>query len=128
MHALGTQGANLALRVFALERGQVHHPDREIERPQLGFALDRALLEAVDPLLYADLVHAPDPLDHALDALAPADPGTYERAGLALSRSGRGCLEDLAHDRDGTSQVVSRNPGRLGMLSCDLIVTYSHRQ
>ena len=47
-------------RVLALERGQIHHPDREIERLQLGLALDRALREGRGALLERDGVHRAD--------------------------------------------------------------------
>ena len=48
---------DLADGIRALERGEVHAPDREIERPQLRLALDRALRERGRPLLEPDGVH-----------------------------------------------------------------------
>ena len=46
-HALGAQRADLALSVLALERGQIDHPDREVERPQLDSRLiERFLSES----------------------------------------------------------------------------------
>ena len=49
--------------VLPLERGQVHHPDREVQRPHLGRLLDGALLERIDPLVDADLVDATDAVE-----------------------------------------------------------------
>src|SRR5262249_9091144 len=45
---------------LALERRQVHHPDREVEREDLRLALDRALREAAGPLLERDGVDGAD--------------------------------------------------------------------
>ena len=56
VHRLRAQRPDLARRVLPLERREIHHPDREVERPQLRRLLDRPLLERVDPLLDADLV------------------------------------------------------------------------
>ena len=47
---------DLADRVAPLERGEVHRPDREIERPELRVALDRALRERGRTLLQPDCV------------------------------------------------------------------------
>ena len=41
MDALGAQRPDLARRVLALEGRQIHHPDREVEGPQLRGLLDR---------------------------------------------------------------------------------------
>ena len=50
-HRLRAQRRDLARRVLALEGGQIHHPDREVERLQLGLALDRPLRERRGALL-----------------------------------------------------------------------------
>ena len=83
-NALGAQRPNLTLRVLAFERGQIHHADREIECPELGFAFDRARLELGDTLLDTHLVDSPDALHDRLDAIRPAHPGAHESACLAL--------------------------------------------
>ena len=60
-HRLGTERRHLAGRVGALERRQVHHPDREIERRELRTLLDRALGELAGPGLERDRVDRADP-------------------------------------------------------------------
>src|SRR5216683_3073750 len=56
--ALGAKSRDLARGVRAFERGQVHAPDGEIERPQLRRLLDRTLGERRRPLLRPHLVNA----------------------------------------------------------------------
>ena len=55
---LGGQGADLAGGVGALQRGQVDHRDRGVDRPGLRRRLDRAGAEHRDAGLGADLVDA----------------------------------------------------------------------
>ena len=86
MDALHAQRANLALSVFTFERGQVDHPDREIERPKLRIAFDRTFLQAVDALIDAHLVHSADSFNSRLDAVGATNPSAHERTGLAFSR------------------------------------------
>ena len=69
-HRLDAQRPDLARRVLPLEGRQVHHPDREVERPELRRPLDRAPLERVDPLLDPDLVDRADPADQAAERAA----------------------------------------------------------
>ena len=57
-HRLRAQRAHLAGRVRALERGQVDHADRHVERPRLARRLDAAGGEPGRPRLGADLVDA----------------------------------------------------------------------
>ena len=73
-HRLDAQRADLARRVLSLERRQIHHPDREVERPHLRGLLDRPALERVDPLLDADLVDRGDPPEQAAERVAGARP------------------------------------------------------
>jgi hypothetical protein len=80
--ALHAQRADLALGVLPLECREIHHSDRQVERPELRFLLDRALLEAVDPLVHAHRVHAADPVEHRTDGARLADPRADERCGL----------------------------------------------
>ena len=58
--ALEQSAATLPGRVGAFERRQVHHPDREVEREELGVLLDRALRERRRALLDPDLVDGAD--------------------------------------------------------------------
>ena len=55
---LGGQRPHLARGVRPLQRGQVDHPDRQVDRLGLGGGLDGAGAELCRPLLRADLVHA----------------------------------------------------------------------
>ena len=61
MHGLRAESGDLTGRVRALERRQVHHPDREIECRELGAALDRALRELAGAGLERDRVDSADP-------------------------------------------------------------------
>jgi hypothetical protein len=93
MHRLGAQGADLARRVAALERRQIHHPDREVQGPELGGLLDRAPLEALDPQLDAHLVDGGLAPEHAPEgSRAAACPRLDELAG-ALAGDGVGLPE-----------------------------------
>ena len=65
VHRLDAHRPDLARRVLPLEGGQVHHPDRQVERPHLRGLLDRPALERVDALLDADLVDGRDPSQQA---------------------------------------------------------------
>ena len=58
VHRLGGERADLAGGVLALERGQVDHPDRQVDRVRLGRGLDRAGAEGGRAGLGADLVDA----------------------------------------------------------------------
>src|SRR6185436_20125923 len=79
---LGAQRPDLARRVPALERGEVHHPDREVERPQLRRLLDRAALQALDAQFDADLVDRGLASEDAPERSRPATrPGPDELAG-----------------------------------------------
>ena len=49
VHPLLAQRADLARRVLPLEGREIHHPDREVERPDLRCLLDRPLLERRRP-------------------------------------------------------------------------------
>src|SRR6266498_408658 len=44
-NGLGAHGHDLSRGVLPLQRGQVHRPDRQVQRPQLRLALDRTLAE-----------------------------------------------------------------------------------
>ena len=59
-HGLRADRSDLPRRVGALEGRQVHHPDRQVEREELGVLLDRALRERCGALLDADLVDRAD--------------------------------------------------------------------
>jgi hypothetical protein len=87
VHRLRAERPDLARRVLPLEGRQVHHPDREIERPELGLPLDRALLQAVDPFLDADLIDRADPAEQAAEGARPAVPRADELVG-ALAGEG----------------------------------------
>src|SRR3989304_7455515 len=50
------QGVDLAPGVLPLEGREIDHADRQVERPELGLALDGALRQARRALLDADLV------------------------------------------------------------------------
>src|SRR5262249_29113840 len=79
---LRAQRPDLAWRVAALERREVDHPDREVERPQLGRLLDRAPLQALDARLDPDLVDGGEPAEDAAErSRAPARPRVDELAG-----------------------------------------------
>ena len=52
---------DLSRRVRTLQRGEVDAPDGQVERPQLGFALDRPLGQRGRPLLQAHGVDGPRP-------------------------------------------------------------------
>ena len=94
--ALGAQSARtLPVGVLPLERGQVHHPDGELERPDLGCLLDGPLLERVDALVDAHLVHAADAVEQRAGRPRPADPGVDERGGLLLRGGARGARAGL---------------------------------
>ena len=54
--ALGAERRDLAGGVCPLQRGQVHHPDRQLQRPDLRRLLDRPLAELGRPRLDGDLV------------------------------------------------------------------------
>ena len=89
-HRLDAHRPDLARRVLPLERRQVHHRDRELERPQLRRLLDRAPLEQIDPLLHPDLVDGGDPPEQAAQRPGPAVPRTDQLVGaLAGRESGR---------------------------------------
>ena len=87
---LRAQRPDLARRVAALEGREIHHPDREVEGPQLRGLLDRAALEALDAQLDADLVDRGLAPEHAPERpRAPAGPRADELAGaLAGDRVG----------------------------------------
>ena len=58
---LRAERAYLPRRISALERGEVHHPDRKVERVELRIALDRALRELRGSRLERDGVDSADP-------------------------------------------------------------------
>ncbi len=95
-HRLDAHRPDLARRVLSLEGRQVHHRDRELERPQLRRLLDRAPLERIDPLLDADLVDRGDPPEQAAERPGTAVPGTDQLVGaltgrvIGASRGGHG--------------------------------------
>ena len=60
MHRLRAQRRHLAGRVGSLERRQVHHPDRQIERGELRSLLDRALGELAGTRLERDGIDGAD--------------------------------------------------------------------
>src|SRR5215472_1340313 len=68
MHALHTHRADLARSVSTLERGQVDHPDRQVERMQLGVLLDRARSQPRDALVDSDLIHSWKAVQHLAEA------------------------------------------------------------
>ena len=78
---LGAQRPDLARGVLPLERGQVDHPDRQVERPQLRGLLDRALLERLDPLVDPDLVDRADPSEQPAERARPPVEGPDELVG-----------------------------------------------
>ena len=104
-HRLDAHRPDLARRVLPLERRQIHHRDREVERPHLRRLLDRAALERIDPLLDADLVDRASPAR----AGCRAGPGGHPRpdqlvgalAGRAVGASGR---------RHGTERIHRPRP------------------
>ena len=59
-HGFGAHRGHLPGRVRSFEGGQIHAADGEVERPQLGGLLDRALGQGRGPLVGSHLVHAPD--------------------------------------------------------------------
>ena len=75
---------DLARRVRALERRQIHHPDGEVEREQLRLALDRALGERRRPLLDGHRVDRADPRQPRLERKLEAG---GERRRLGHTRS-----------------------------------------
>ena len=82
-HRLRAERGDLARRVGALERRQVHHPDGEVEREELRLALDRAGGERGRALLDGDLVDGADAREPGLERqLEPA------RQGGCLSHAG----------------------------------------
>ena len=64
-HRLGGQRAHLARGVLALERGQVDHPDGQVDGARLGGGLDRAGAERRGAGLGADLVDAGEAVQEA---------------------------------------------------------------
>ena len=85
-HRLDAHRPDLARRVLSLEGRQVHHRDRELERPHLRRLLDRAPLERIDPLLDADLVDRGDPTEQAAERPGAAIPGTDQLVGACTGR------------------------------------------
>ena len=86
-HRLDAQRPDLARRVLPLERGEIHHPDRQVERPQLRCLLDRAALQRIDPRVDPDLVDGGDPSEQAAEGVAErARPG---RPSARMSSSAR---------------------------------------
>jgi hypothetical protein len=67
MDRLRGERGDLARRVGALERREVHHPHGELERLELRLALDRALAERRRPLLERDLVDRADAREARLE-------------------------------------------------------------
>ena len=59
-HRLRAERRHLAGRVRPLERRQIHHPDRELERRELRPLLDRPLRELAGPRLERDRVDGAD--------------------------------------------------------------------
>src|SRR4029450_10227194 len=57
---LGGKGSDLPRRVLTLERRQVHHPDRELEREDLRVPLDRTPRQRRGALFQRDSVDGPD--------------------------------------------------------------------
>ena len=89
-HRLGGEGAHLAGGVLALERGEVDHPDRQVDGVLLGGGLDRPGAELRCPRLGADLVHTREPVEEApqrgvgrgdLGEVAGSEPVDAERGG-----------------------------------------------
>src|SRR6185503_8810797 len=79
---LGAHRPDLAGCVLALEGRQIHHPDRQVEGPQLGGLLDRAALQALDAELDAHLVDRRLAAEDAAEgARTAARPGPDELAG-----------------------------------------------
>src|SRR5439155_17842892 len=86
MHSLGAQRPDLARRVATLERREIHHPDREVERPELGGLLDRPFAQRLDTLLDADLVDRGDTAQQAAEMSGPVVPGPDELVGALAGR------------------------------------------
>src|SRR3990172_91053 len=68
-HRLRAHRHDLAHGIRALERREVHRADREVERPELGLPLDRALRERGGPLLESYRVHGRHARDQARSVL-----------------------------------------------------------
>ena len=72
VHRLGGEGADLAGGVLPLQRGQVDHPDREVDRELLGRGLDRAGAERGGTGLRADLVDTGQPVQEPAQRVVAA--------------------------------------------------------
>ena len=81
-HGLDAHRPDLAGRVLPLEGGQVHHRDRQLERPHLRGLLDRAPLERIDPLLDPDLVDRGDPPEQTAERPRAPVPGPDQLVGM----------------------------------------------
>ena len=94
VHGLGAQGGDLARRVRALERRQIHHPDREVEGGELRTLLDRALRELARACLERDRVDGADPRQAQIEGSSTSSGRSCACAiGIKSSpaRTGRGC-------------------------------------
>ena len=120
-HRLDAHRPDLARRVLSLEGRQVHHRDRELERPQLRRLLDRAALERIDALLDADLVDRGDPAEQAAERPRAAVPGTDQLVGartgrrIGASRGGHGTerihpVSERVHEGTSCSASARRGP------------------
>ncbi len=114
VHPLDAQRPDLARRVLPLEGRQVHHPDREVERPQLRRLLDRPSLERVDTCLDPDLVHGADPSEQTAERVADRARAPIPRADQlvgALARERLGSLRG-GHGTERIPLTVRRASGR----------------
>ena len=93
-HGLRAERRDLARRVGALERREIHAADREVEREQLRLALDRALRELARASLDGDLVDRADPRQPRLERqLEPARKCGRLRHGGQCTLGASGCEE-----------------------------------
>ena len=111
-HGLRGERRDLARRVGALERRQVGHPHRELEREDLRLLLDAALRERGGALLERDLVDRPDPRQPRLERKLEAG---RERGGL---RHGAECSPGAAASRVAPGRRRGRCRGRRAASGC----------
>ena len=111
---LRAQRRDLAGRVGALERRQVHHPDRELERLQLRLLLDRALRQRRRALFERDRVDGADSRQPRLQREL--------EAARQCGRLGHGRSVDRvgSHGMDGPETAILRgSPGATTIAGCD---------